>query len=101
MDRVVHLDSGLRRFLKGNWDVATFIFNYGIVNPSFPLDNFSRRLTVKKITLVGGIGLGFKIFARTLFHRSNDADLKTDLDFFDAIDSYYQDLKDDHSPITF
>lgn len=50
---------------------------------------------------MGGIGLGFKIFARTLFHRSNDADLKTDLDFFDAIDSYYQDLKDDHSPITF
>lgn len=81
--------------------MATFIFNYGIVNPSFPLDNFSRRLTVKKIALVGGIGLGFKIFARTLFHRSNDADLKTDLDFFDAIDSYYQDLKDDHSPITF
>lgn len=63
--------------------MATFIFNYGI------------------IALVGGIGLGFKIFARTLFHRSNDADLKTDLDFFDAIDSYYQDLKDDHSPITF
>ncbi|UOH81250.1 hypothetical protein LQV05_003918 [Cryptococcus neoformans] len=83
LDRVVHLDSGLRRFLKGNWDVATFIFNYSI------------------IALVGGIGLGFKIFARTLFHRSNDVDLKTDLDFFDAIDSYYQDLKDDHSPITF
>lgn len=31
--------SGFRAtpFLKGNWDVATFIFNYGIVNPSFPL----------------------------------------------------------------
>lgn len=51
LDRVVHLDSGLRRFLKGNWDVATFIFNYGIVNPSFPLDNFSRRLTVRRSLL--------------------------------------------------
>lgn len=56
---------------------------------------------VLKIALAGGLGLGFKIFARTPFHRSKDVDLKTDLYFLDAIDSYYQDFKDDHPSTAF
>lgn len=101
MGGVVHLDSGLCIFLKGSWDVATFIFNYGIVNPYFSFNDFTRRLMVLKIALAGGLGLGFKVFARTPFHRSKDVDLKSDLDFLDAIDSYYQDFKDDHPSTAF
>nr|XP_019001971.1 amino acid transporter [Kwoniella mangroviensis CBS 8507]OCF65432.1 amino acid transporter [Kwoniella mangroviensis CBS 8507] len=71
---------GYSVFLKGNWDVATFVFNYGI------------------IALAGGIGLGFKIFARTPFHRSKDVDLVSDLEFFDALTNYYQQVKDDNPP---
>ncbi|WVQ65195.1 uncharacterized protein L199_003368 [Kwoniella botswanensis] len=71
---------GYSVFLKGNWDVATFIFNYGI------------------IALAGGIGLGFKLFARTPFHRSKDVDLVSDLEFFDALTNYYQQVKDDNPP---
>ncbi|WRT65955.1 uncharacterized protein IL334_002906 [Kwoniella shivajii] len=71
---------GYAVFLKGNWDIATFIFNYGI------------------IALAGGIGLGFKIFGRTPFHRSKDVDLVTDLEFFDALNDYYQNQKDENPP---
>ncbi|KAK8845633.1 hypothetical protein IAR55_006349 [Kwoniella newhampshirensis] len=71
---------GYSVFLKGNWDVTTFVFNYGI------------------IALAGGIGLGFKIFGRTPFHRSKDVDLTTDLDFFDALNDYYQQEKEDNQP---
>ncbi|ODN75770.1 hypothetical protein L202_05779 [Cryptococcus amylolentus CBS 6039] len=73
---------GYSVFLKGNWDVATFIFNYGI------------------IALAGGIGLGWKIFARTPFRKPSDVDLETDLDFFDALTDYYQQQKDEGPPAT-
>ncbi|ORY25456.1 putative amino acid transporter [Naematelia encephala] len=73
---------GYSVFLKGNWSVATFIFNYGI------------------IALAGGIGLGFKIFQRTPFHHSKDVDLVTDLDFFDALNNHYQQEKDESPPTT-
>ncbi|KIR57657.1 hypothetical protein I312_106766 [Cryptococcus bacillisporus CA1280] len=73
---------GYSVFLKGNWNVATFIFNYGI------------------IALAGAIGLFFKIYQRTPFHRSKDVDLYSDLDFFDALDQHYQQKKDDLPPAT-
>jgi amino acid transporter len=68
---------GYAVFLKGNWDVATFIFNYGI------------------IALAGGIGLAFKIFGRTPFHRSDQVDLHSDLEFFEALSEYYQRQRDE------
>ncbi|EAL20972.1 hypothetical protein CNBD5730 [Cryptococcus deneoformans B-3501A] len=73
---------GYSVFLKGNWNVATFIFNYGI------------------IALAGAIGLFFKIYERTPFHKSKDVDLHSDLDFFDALNQYYQQKKDDSPPAT-
>ncbi|WWD22589.1 hypothetical protein CI109_107082 [Kwoniella shandongensis] len=73
---------GYAVFLKGNWNVATFIFNYGI------------------IALAGGIGLGFKIFARTPFRRSKDVDLTSDLDFFENLTNYYSQKKEENPPNT-
>ncbi|WWC88150.1 uncharacterized protein L201_003055 [Kwoniella dendrophila CBS 6074] len=72
---------GYAVFLKGNWSIATFIFNYGI------------------IALSGGIALGFKIFGRTKFYRAKEVDLVTDIEFFDALDAYYQQKKDEQ-PVT-
>ncbi|WVQ76327.1 hypothetical protein IAR50_005992 [Cryptococcus sp. DSM 104548] len=74
---------GYSVFLKGNWNVATFIFNYGI------------------IALAGAIGLAFKIVQRTPFHRSKDVDLETDLDFFEALDNYYQSHQGCDVPLTY
>ncbi|OCF41832.1 amino acid transporter [Kwoniella heveanensis CBS 569] len=71
---------GYSVFLSGNWDVATFIFNYGI------------------IALAGGIGLGFKIFGRTRFWRAKEIDLQTDLTFFEALNDHYQNKKDEDGP---
>ncbi|KAL6231033.1 hypothetical protein BDW75DRAFT_233944 [Aspergillus navahoensis] len=48
---------GYAVFVKGNWEVSTFIFNYGI------------------IALASGIGIGWKILKRTPFRRSKDVDL--------------------------
>ncbi|KEQ91163.1 hypothetical protein AUEXF2481DRAFT_48389 [Aureobasidium subglaciale EXF-2481] len=53
---------GYAVFLKGNWDVATFVFNYGI------------------IALAGG----------TRFHRRGVVDLVSDRDFFDALTEHYR-----------
>ncbi|WVQ79668.1 hypothetical protein IAT38_001768 [Cryptococcus sp. DSM 104549] len=73
---------GYSVFLEGNWDVATFIFNYGI------------------IALAGGIGLGFKIVQRTPFHRAKDIDLTTDVEFFEALNQHYQQQTDEAPPAT-
>lgn len=43
--------------------------------------------------------MGFKIFGKTPFHRSQTVDLHTDLEFFDALDQYYQRKKDE-APVT-
>ncbi|RSM09165.1 hypothetical protein CEP52_004263 [Fusarium oligoseptatum] len=59
-------------FLKGQWDVATFIFNYGII----------------ALTLT--IGLGWKLIKRTPFYNSKDVDLTSGLDFFDALTEHYR-----------
>ncbi|WWC68368.1 uncharacterized protein I206_102293 [Kwoniella pini CBS 10737] len=71
---------GYAVFLRGNWDIATFIFNYGI------------------IALAGGIAIGFKIFQKLPFHKSKDVDLHSDLEFFDALNDHYQQVKDDNPP---
>ncbi|THW48958.1 putative amino acid transporter [Aureobasidium pullulans] len=63
---------GYAVFLKGNWSVATFIFNYGI------------------IALAGGIGIVWKVVKGTRFHRSKEVDLASDCDFFDALTEHYR-----------
>ncbi|THY71476.1 putative amino acid transporter [Aureobasidium pullulans] len=63
---------GYAVFLKGNWSVATFIFNYGI------------------IALTGGIGIVWKVVKGTRFHRSKEVDLASDCDFFDALTEHYR-----------
>lgn len=67
---------GYAVFLEGNWDVATFIFNYGI------------------IALAGGIGLIWKLAKGTRFYRSKEVDLVSGCDFFDALTEYYRDERD-------
>jgi len=73
---------GYSVFLKGNWEVSTFIFDYGI------------------IALAGGIGLFWKIFKRTTFHRAADVDLTSGLHFFDALTEYYRHQRDE-APVTY
>ncbi|KAL4810346.1 amino acid permease/ SLC12A domain-containing protein [Aspergillus unguis] len=63
---------GYAVFLKGNWEISTFIFNYGI------------------IALASIIGLGWKIIHRTPFHKSKDVDLVSGLQFFDALTEEYR-----------
>ncbi|KAI5196571.1 hypothetical protein E4T38_08452 [Aureobasidium subglaciale] len=58
---------GYAVFLKGNWDVATFVFNYGI------------------IALAGGM-----VVKGTRFHRRGVVDLVSDRDFFDALTEHYR-----------
>ena len=53
---------------------------------------------MNQIALAGGIGLAFKIFGRTPFHRSKEVDLFTDLDFFEALTDHYQQRKDEAPP---
>lgn len=48
----------------------------------------------QQIALAGGIGLAFKIFARTPFHRAKDVDLHSDVAFFDALTEYYDNEKE-------
>ncbi|KAK5027183.1 hypothetical protein LTR13_009578 [Exophiala sideris] len=73
---------GYSVFLKGNWEVSTFIFDYGI------------------IALAGGIGLFWKIFKRTPFRRAADIDLTSGLQFFDALTEYYRHQRDE-APVTY
>ncbi|KAL4969641.1 amino acid permease/ SLC12A domain-containing protein [Aspergillus stella-maris] len=63
---------GYSVFINGNWEVSTFIFNYGI------------------IALASLIGIGWKIFKRTPFHKSKDVDLASNLEFFDALAEHYR-----------
>jgi amino acid transporter len=62
--------------LKGNWSVATFIFNYGI------------------IALAGGIGLVWKVVRGTRFRRSKEIDLALGCKFFDALTEHYYDERE-------
>ncbi|KAL2813927.1 amino acid permease/ SLC12A domain-containing protein [Aspergillus cavernicola] len=73
---------GYAVFVKGNWKVSTFIFNYGI------------------IALAGGIGLVWKIIKRTPFHKSEDVDLVSGLAFFDALTEHYRAERDAAPPVT-
>ncbi|KAJ0424043.1 amino acid permease/ SLC12A domain-containing protein [Aspergillus carlsbadensis] len=72
---------GYSVFVKGNWKVSTFIFNYGI------------------IALAGVIGIGWKIFKCTPFHKSKDVDLVSDLEFFDALTEHYRHERE-AAPVT-
>lgn len=72
---------GYAVFLNGNWDVATFIFNYGI------------------IVLAGGIGIVWKIVKRTRFHRSKEADLVSGYEFFDALTEHYRTQRESERPV--
>ncbi|KAI5236555.1 putative amino acid transporter [Aureobasidium subglaciale] len=67
---------GYAVFLTGNWDVATFIFNYGI------------------IALAGGIGLVWKVVKGTRFRRREEVDLVSDCDFFDALTEHYRNERE-------
>jgi len=67
---------GYAVFLKGNWDVATFIFNYGI------------------IALAGGIGLVWKVVKGTRFQRSKVTDLVSGCEFFDALTEFYRNERE-------
>ncbi|KAH7234844.1 amino acid permease-domain-containing protein [Fusarium redolens] len=51
---------------------ATFIFNYGI------------------IALAGSIGLGWKLFKKTRFHRASEVDLVSHLYFFGVLTEHYR-----------
>ncbi|RSL50948.1 hypothetical protein CEP53_008612 [Fusarium sp. AF-6] len=70
-------------FLKGQWDVATFIFNYGIETSAY-------NGSLKQIALTLTIGLGWKLIKRTPFYKSKDVDLTSGLDFFDALTEHYR-----------
>ncbi|RDW86477.1 uncharacterized protein DSM5745_03119 [Aspergillus mulundensis] len=72
---------GYAVFVKGNWEVSTFIFNYGI------------------IALASIIGIGWKIFKRTPFHKSIDVDLASGLEFFDALTEHYRHERET-APVT-
>ncbi|KAL3479178.1 amino acid permease/ SLC12A domain-containing protein [Aspergillus californicus] len=72
---------GYSVFVKGNWKVSTFIFNYGI------------------IALASVIGIGWKIVKRTPFHKSEDVDLASGLEFFDALTEHYR-LEREEKPVT-
>lgn len=63
---------GYAVFLRGNWKISKFIFNYG------------------SIALVAAIGLGWKFVKGTRFHRSKNVDLASDLHFFDALTEHYR-----------
>ncbi|KAF2639693.1 hypothetical protein P280DRAFT_550394 [Massarina eburnea CBS 473.64] len=67
---------GYAVFLHGNWNVATFIFNYGI------------------IALAGGIGIYWKIMKRTPFYRCEDVDLSSGLEHFEKLTEYYKNERE-------
>ncbi|KAK2805089.1 hypothetical protein FQN50_006334 [Emmonsiellopsis sp. PD_5] len=72
---------GYAVFIRGNWSVPTFIFNYGI------------------IALAGGIGIVWKIVKRTKFRRSKDIDLVTGLQYFEALTEHYRREREE-APVT-
>ncbi|KAL4864670.1 amino acid permease/ SLC12A domain-containing protein [Aspergillus spectabilis] len=72
---------GYSVFVKGNWKVSTFIFNYGI------------------IALASIIGIGWKILKRTPFHKSEDVDLVSGVDFFDTLTEHYRQERE-AAPVT-
>ena len=63
---------GYAVFLKGNWSVATFIFNYGII----------------ELALV--IGIDWKVVKRTPFRQPGEVDLTSGLELFDALTEHYR-----------
>jgi amino acid transporter len=68
---------GYAVFLHGNWQVSTFIFNYGI------------------IAFAAVIGIAWKLVKRTRFHRSKEIDLHSGLDFFEALTEHYRRERED------
>ncbi|RJE18743.1 hypothetical protein PHISCL_08917 [Aspergillus sclerotialis] len=72
---------GYAVFLDGQWEISTFIFNYGI------------------IALAGGIGICWKIIKRTPFHHSKDVDLVSGLEFFSSLTEYYRNERE-AAPVT-
>ncbi|OQD71062.1 hypothetical protein PENPOL_c001G05294 [Penicillium polonicum] len=72
---------GYSVFIHGNWEVSTFIFNYGI------------------IALASVIGISWKILKRTTFHKGKDVDLFSGLDFFDALTEHYRQERE-AAPVT-
>lgn len=77
-------------FLSGNWNTATFIFNYGIVSVFLTIKVPVRETDMCKIALAGSIGLGWKLFKKTRFHRASEVDLVSHLYFFDALTEHYR-----------
>ena len=63
---------GYAVFLKGNWQISTFIFNYGI------------------IAFAVVIGITWKIIKRTRFNRSKEVDLDSGLEFFQVLTEHYE-----------
>lgn len=51
-----------------------------------------------QLALAGVIGLAFKIIQRTPFHRAKDIDLQTDVEFFEELDIYYRQKRDEEGP---
>ncbi|CAH0052283.1 unnamed protein product [Clonostachys solani] len=74
---------GYAVFLDGKWDVATFIFNYGIIG------------------LATVIAIFWKIFKRTAWHKSKDVDLRSGLEFFEALDDHYRQERENDPPSKF
>ncbi|EWY95049.1 hypothetical protein FOYG_04174 [Fusarium oxysporum NRRL 32931] len=72
IDRKTFLPTGYAVFLHGNWQVSTFIFDYGI------------------IAFATVIGIIWKLVKRTRFHRSKEIDLHSGLDFFEALSDHYR-----------
>ncbi|KAK8068769.1 hypothetical protein PG994_005385 [Apiospora phragmitis] len=66
---------GYAVFLDGNWEVATFIFHYGIIALSL-------------------VGIMWKVAKRTRFLRSKEVDLHSGLLFFDALTEHYQNQRE-------
>jgi amino acid transporter len=63
-------------FIKGNWDVATLIFNYGL------------------IFVAGAIALGWKIIKKTKFQRASEIDLHSGLEHFEKLTEYYRNERE-------
>lgn len=96
-----HRAQGYAVFLKGEWQVSTFIFDYGIVSiyHSKCWINAEYLRLASQIALAGGIGIGWKIIKRTHFHRSENVDLVSGLQFFDALTEHYR-IERDVAPVT-
>uniref|UniRef100_A0A8H7K7P5 Amino acid permease/ SLC12A domain-containing protein n=1 Tax=Bionectria ochroleuca TaxID=29856 RepID=A0A8H7K7P5_BIOOC len=74
---------GYAVFLDGKWEVATFVFNYGIIG------------------LATVIAIFWKIFKRTKWHKSKDVDLHSGLEFFEALDEHYRQERENDPPSKF